>query len=158
MKIKGGDMETQTEVKHIPTPWKLFETNDRENELCIGASWSENVKPGEAEGYGDFRGVYIASLTHQGEDAPVVTKRQALANAKFIVNAVNEREGLLSEIENLREINLRYFRREKSRDALLEAASELISFLKVPMNERAEDDLKKIILKTHSAISQAEEK
>lgn len=94
-------METIT-VAHTPTPWEL---DDRLDEITIHAPWGEHVKPSSSQTYGDYRGALICTVPSQGENAPVVTKQQAFANAEFIVEAVNNyaaHRELLAERDRLK--------------------------------------------------------
>lgn len=116
--------------------------------------------------------------------------RQALMAYGFIetrideiVRAVSEREGLLSEIENLKEINLRYYRKEKkdvqlikehedtivksvqmfaklknSHEALLEATKELRIIAEAIVKGKKCLDLDEVFLRADKAIALGENK
>lgn len=77
-------------------PWSVSDTEDYR--LLVVAPWSMRVRPESASGYGDYRGLHIASIQHQN-DNPCVSKAQAVANARLIAAAPD----LLAACETARE-------------------------------------------------------
>jgi len=85
-------------AKHTPGPWQVSRDND--TTLTIVAPWSDKVRPG-CEGWGDYRGIHTATLTHHsGEGA--VPREHAEANARLIAAAPE----LLSELQKAHQIIL----------------------------------------------------
>ena len=66
----------------IPGPYVVSENSD--HELLIAAPWSPIVRPGSAQAFGDNRGAWIATITHQGRGDVVATYRQAAAHAALL--------------------------------------------------------------------------
>ena len=92
-----------SDAKWTPGPWSLTEQRcEGERTILIRRHWGGEFEPG-AEGsdtYGSCLGAHIADIKHQGDDAPVVTRAQALANAHLIAAAPE----LFAELEEAREV------------------------------------------------------
>jgi hypothetical protein len=85
----------------IPGPWKI--SDDDNHTIVIVSPWSEKVKPGEAEAFGDYRGAHICTIDY---NSGVPSKEQAMANAEFIINAeseIAELKALLTPTDDERE-------------------------------------------------------
>ena len=71
-------------MENTPGPWKIeYETD---HDFLIVAPWSDAVKPGNIELFGDYRGGHVCNITFI-DNASVPTERQALANAELIAQA-----------------------------------------------------------------------
>ena len=79
-----------SELKATPGPWSLVEhASEGEAEILIRRQWDADFTPGSTGSatYGSCLGAHIADIKHQGSDAPVVTREQAMANAHLIAAA-----------------------------------------------------------------------
>ena len=83
---------------HSPIPWRVHD--DGATRLTVCSPWTATHRAGDSSGYGDYRGIHVAVIDHQG-DNPCVSKATALANASFIVRAVNNHEALLAALKML---------------------------------------------------------
>jgi hypothetical protein len=77
-------------AKHTPGPWQVSRDND--TTLTIVAPWSDKVRTG-AEGWGDYRGIHTASITHHSGYG-AVPREHAEANAALIAAAPELLEAL----------------------------------------------------------------
>ena len=88
-----------SELKATPGPWGLVEhASEGEAEILIRRRWDADFKPGSIGSgtYGSCLGAHIADIKHQGSDAPVVTREQAMANANLIAAAPELYEALVA--------------------------------------------------------------
>jgi hypothetical protein len=83
---------------HIPGPWHLVEYD---NAFHVCRKWDGNVRPGDTQTYGSCYGAHIADVEHQGDDAPVVTRAQAEANARLIAAAPDLLAALLALVDRI---------------------------------------------------------
>jgi hypothetical protein len=85
-----GGAATVSGAKHTPGPWQVSRDND--TTLTIVAPWSDKVRTG-AEGWGDYRGIHTASITHHSGYG-AVPREHAEANAALIAAAPELLEAL----------------------------------------------------------------
>jgi len=78
-------------TKHTPLPWKM-DSSSIPNEVSIISQWSKENDVKDSATFGDYRGSIICSMNFNDG---VPTKKQAEANAQFIVTACNSYYELL---------------------------------------------------------------
>ncbi len=82
-------------------PWEV--NLDSKNKVVVVSPWSEKVKPINTATFGDCRGASICEMEY---NSGIPTKEQAKANAKRIVQCVNNFDEVLDALKGLLACNL----------------------------------------------------
>lgn len=96
--VPGDDGFEQAEGStHEHTPGRIEVTEGDDTHVMLVARWSDQVQPGKAPGFGDYRGIQIAELQHHSGDG-AAPKEHAYANARRLAACWNACEGIRTEI------------------------------------------------------------